>query len=825
MDHLPLPSTPILGFIRVPFMITEPYDNGDFLDYPSRHGWSIRGIPGKVCITLNGHDASVAQVGGLLQTWACLGLASAFMDQKVEMESLQGKDHKNRAYFSVKALGDQVADWSKAFVKQDVCACRDKLERWRDERYNYIQAVKHVAVQIQPTPKYRGLNLLFVSLAAVGEFLVQVIKDICFNSNIKQPMRITWRIPPKADCGEPIIDVMHQAGWCRNKIAKLEASTVMPIGKLWYLAHIAPPNTKDHSRCEVTQCQYLHVERCTYQLAHMESDCDCQPCGPDQDRVIDVLNQDYIPVLDIPSNSSGAELDFQVERELPEIPYVAISHVWADGHGNPHENKTPKCFLSFIKSLLLSLPGTPTRFWIDTLCVPLKPYAMRRKAITLLRDTYQRAAIVLVLDSLLMSLDSAHMDAIEIVARITCCGWAERLWTFQEGRLGRRVFFQFRDRVVEPYEAIDYTWRMSFSRIPSIPSHLVHLAFISHYTATSLLHSSIMKGLLTSITMVRQSLCTRSTSIETDEAICLANTMGLDVGRVYDTPGPDRMEAFWSQVTELPAWLAFSTAKRKLSGRGFRWAPASLMGDLGNVLWSGPDTCNQDSLARATSSGLVVKFPSFAISTVANARFDRRSALKRIMDKVQVTDAALHFVGADGVYYNCIVDGAWHSDMYEPEESDHFSVLIARHPVALRLEGVPDHEYNPDWMEEGIFVSCRPSTGNSEPLPAKGLCHIRLIKVGSAYQTLFAEFRLHAERFLQSEGWKYNTADHCQFTADVASFVRKGAHAGKLIERFGRFERFQPSEEDFFNGVASLAWQWPFWNITVPAEDVTWCLD
>ncbi|KAL3424858.1 hypothetical protein PVAG01_04139 [Phlyctema vagabunda] len=822
MDHLPLPHEPAFGTINIPFLLTESYDGGDFLNFPSRHGWQIKGGVGKAHVTRDGNDASITEVGALLQTWACLGLASAFIGQKVDHDSMKG-DQNGTLNFSSKALGAQVAAWSKDFMQQEASMCPDEMKIWRDERYNYLQRARHVTVQIMSTEKYRVLDVVCMSLAAIGEFLVQVIKDICFNSKIEQPMRLTWRVPPRVDCGQPILDLMQRNGWCPNKIAKLEASVSMPVGKLWYLANIAPPSTKDHSQCTVSACQHIQVERSTYKVAHQTSNCNCNSYGPPQDQVIDILDRGSIPVVSI-SNSSNNEMELQVEAENTG-PYVAVSHVWADGHGNPFENKISACFLIFLGTLLQSLPGSPTRFWIDTLCVPLKPHVMRRKAITLLKDTYQRAEIVLVLDSHLMSLNSFVMDAVEMVARISCCGWAERLWTFQEGRLGRRVFFQFSDKAIDLHMAVDHGWRALFHRIPSTPSHSVELAILSHYTATRVFEDSTMKGMLTMLPHVRNSLCTRSTSNESDEAVCLANIMGLDVARVYDMPDADRMEAFWSQVDELPVGLAFSTAKRKLSQPGFRWAPASFMGELGNTTWSGPDVCSRDFSAHATNAGLVVRFPSFRLCTVPEAIPDQASSLDRVMDIVQATGTALPLQDVDGIYYNCTIDGAWHLEQHQPQGPHHLAIVVARHPVDVQVEGVPKHEYNPEWMEEGILVSFTAPIDGSEPLPAKVLCHVRLIKVGKSYQSLLAKQRECAERVLQDEGLHHQVFDPQAYSLQVAEFFRQETHLSHLLEGIAKFEKFEPSEEAFRNGVALLAWQWPWWSISVSATDVTWCLD
>lgn len=55
------------------------------------------------------------------------------------------------------------------------------------------------------------------------------------------------------------------------------------------------------------------------------------------------------------------------------------------------------------------------------------------------------------------------MSVIEVVARIEASSWSQRLWTFEEGRLGRRVWFLFRDRAVELFRLVENGWREQLS--------------------------------------------------------------------------------------------------------------------------------------------------------------------------------------------------------------------------------------------------------------------------------------------------------------------------------------------------------------------------
>jgi hypothetical protein len=129
--------------------------------------------------------------------------------------------------------------------------------------------------------------------------------------------------------------------------------------------------------------------------------------------------------------------------------YVALSHVWSDGRGNLQVNALPICQLRHLQSLVSSISEEgdgPPFFWLDTLCVPITG-DYRRIAIGRMRRTYEYATKVLVLDSEL-EVASVKTSPVELLMRITCCGWMRRLWTLQEGALAKTLFFQFKERAV-----------------------------------------------------------------------------------------------------------------------------------------------------------------------------------------------------------------------------------------------------------------------------------------------------------------------------------------------------------------------------------------
>ena len=152
-----------------------------------------------------------------------------------------------------------------------------------------------------------------------------------------------------------------------------------------------------------------------------------------------------------------------VEEAQSGSRYIAISHVWSGGLGNPKGNALPLCQLRKLAADLedvnvalhrniLLFPGKPTRkscglFWMDTLCIPVHDEAdrpesgqdLRRLAIGNMQATYVRAEAVMVIDPSLQELDG-QLPRNELYAYIYASAWMSRCWTFEEASMAADVF-------------------------------------------------------------------------------------------------------------------------------------------------------------------------------------------------------------------------------------------------------------------------------------------------------------------------------------------------------------------------------------------------
>jgi hypothetical protein len=170
--------------------------------------------------------------------------------------------------------------------------------------------------------------------------------------------------------------------------------------------------------------------------------------GPDGDRLAEVIEAEKIPLIRYRPSSKDVELlEFR-----PGIRYAIISHVWADGYGNPDENKLNRCVVEFFNQLFLDaqyllhrkVPDPALPFWIDTLTIPVNKPAQRKKAIKTMHRAYINADFVVVVDSSL-GRTGAGGSYTETAMKILASPWMGRLWTLQEAYLSRKLVFRFKD--------------------------------------------------------------------------------------------------------------------------------------------------------------------------------------------------------------------------------------------------------------------------------------------------------------------------------------------------------------------------------------------
>lgn len=225
------------------------------------------------------------------------------------------------------------------------------------------------------------------------------------------------------------------------------------VSGLYYaIAYPTSPDQRmgsNHSHCTDKFCSAKVASLDTCRMRHVTPDCTCTYIGPIVDEVVHILDSGEIPVLCYTGSFESGTARLQVQQFKQGMKYIVVSHVWADGLGNPDGNGMVTCQIQWLTQLagkLLDFSHGPVFFWIDTLLIPVKVQhkAARQKAIRKMHEVYSKAYKTIVLDGDLME-HRVGQDYIETAMRITICGWMQRLWTLQEGVMSRSIYFLFQN--------------------------------------------------------------------------------------------------------------------------------------------------------------------------------------------------------------------------------------------------------------------------------------------------------------------------------------------------------------------------------------------
>ena len=561
-----------------------------------------------------------------------------------------------------------------------------------------------------------------------------------------------------------------EAGWCVNKVESISRS--WPLTLQYFTLQLGPlSSAKDHGDCYRNSCIANHIDEATYESKHANSpycscafllNCTCY-CMRSKDkriesfalsgipktflehgiatarsspnmfrdghwqassvRIADIVREGSFPLITM-VNPAFEPFDAwpEIIRYEPDTVYFAFSHVWADGLGNARRNSLPLCQLIKLRARLFRLverywnsPKRPERiaFWIDTLCVPLTPKVIRKKAIMKMHDVYRQSAAVLVLDAGLMQ-HSCPLDPLEALVRVQTSDWSRRLWTYQEAALAPRLHFQFQDtcseeivelmiqrihgfeRANEGYgitrRALGITWFPSFSiesrgGVDASDRDVQQLLSLYPLGERWQRFYAIWKGLQQ-----------RSTSREFDQIICLAILLCVDLEAILavEEQRPlDRMKELLRKITVFPAGIVF-VVTRRMDDDGFTWAALSMLREVEHI----DRIVLTEDTATLSEKGLHVKFSGLV--------FSRNS--------VQI----LPVNGA--TYYTWVADSAWTEHLKENNSDAAIYEPEIRYSIELELPGYMQKDWTagpPDTyailFQEAIMPQARKTSKHNTP--------------------------------------------------------------------------------------------------------------
>jgi hypothetical protein len=198
-----------------------------------------------------------------------------------------------------------------------------------------------------------------------------------------------------------------------------------------------------------------------------------------------MIKEGHIPLLEYKKVPNEERWEVVAQPYQAYQDYATISHVWADGYGNPIANELWKCQLDFFRFLLNTtipekMPSLRcSLFWIDTLVIPVeKKHVDRRKeAIEQINKVFTNAKYTIVVDNALTAMSSG--ESYEGTAmKILASGWMRRLWTLQEAYLSRRLLFAFKEHDVRNLDDLEEMYPQArhilTSNIPTTARNYFH---------------------------------------------------------------------------------------------------------------------------------------------------------------------------------------------------------------------------------------------------------------------------------------------------------------------------------------------------------------
>ncbi|KAI4198200.1 MAG: hypothetical protein LQ350_005436 [Teloschistes chrysophthalmus] len=640
MEHLPLPrDVAVPGPSPVPFVCQEDYDGGPFLTYFTRFdtssslaaethledGWGQGRLP----------PLPISELESLIQTWIFFGLLTEILgdlfvpSQYVTTPPLAGQLEGHERVINTLQLVPTIRIWKdKVHTSVDT-------EDEKNCQYEHIASCLRLAstvlsaVKADVRPDFN--HLVRSSLASVGELLSLATNQayaIGDNGKENRCPGGVWRLfydDPRYT--KQLLD--H--GCCPCDVHRIRNLSLFVQTYHFLLWMDGGELTTKHQECTDKECRTNQISLGRYKTKHQRDGCQCTDFYVDVEEVIRILSRDQLPLLRITPGSHPDEICIDVDEATPDKQYVAISHVWADGLGNPYSNSLPKCQLQYLyestkvyfKTQIAEQSDQRVFVWIDTLLCPVEPVEAKLLALKQIKTPYVNASHVLVLDSTLQQMDAMGLSPQEVCMRIFTTGWMRRLWTLQEGALPSKLWFRFKDFRVNldamATQAKEEIWNKDidkdFSRSGLIRDITIICGILRNFfhAAEGLPAPTLMS--------VDDALQFRSVSVATDEPILIAGLLNLDLELKPNDSVQSRMQRLWSLIRSvpdgIPTNILFCRGPR-LHQTGYRWAPTSLLssnkGHDGSLYRRGAY-----STGHLTPNGLNVRLSAFSSVTMASA--------------------------------------------------------------------------------------------------------------------------------------------------------------------------------------------------------------
>ena len=517
-----------------------------------------------------------------------------------------------------------------------------------------------------------------------------------------------------------------------------------------------------HSRCSLSVCEAYQVDEEVYRTQHRPQTCDDDCTMMHSTQIVSRLYENpttgfianlmiEFPVIRM-RDGNIVVLKYKTfaarSTALPNKrqPFVAISHVWADGLGNTQgQNSLPTCQLNWIQLMVNKLyPADkwPVPFWIDSLCVPTKP-SLRKQAIKQMRLIYAAATKVLVLDKTLLATDTGDLSSEEIGLRILTSPWSRRLWTLQEGAQRTRVTWQFADRSLDfaalheemnrkftsgfsersctqnpvLYQILDQAseLKVDLSRCNARGASIYKTAKFERYTKVPNVCWPQITGQLQDMHVfdeeipfdrgrllqhISSAMIHRTTSKLVDETACMLSLMStgwqLSVEDILQLPREEHYRKLFETIHHMPEAIVFYD-QRRYEEYGSRWIPKSLLSQSNPRCE--PITWEARSRGMDRKRGVSVEWPGLELLCRDDSQPLPQRFLVQVEDKlwrVNCFEAGTQSYPSGGIKGTMVLIIRTKEHLYRPNLSYEAALvsIINRNPFYVRHEALARISYH-----------------------------------------------------------------------------------------------------------------------------------
>ena len=647
MEHLPKRTGQTQSlFPAIPYLCQDKYDEGPFLEYPHRSGLPDLRIQGTLGINpfLNISKqrflAAVprCELEPFLQNWLFFGLLNEVLGDLYRHEDfittvLDGGTEKT--IVTTADLLSRLEEW-EAKITQD----KDSLVTVYEHIAKCLN-LAHACLTIEYPDFDNDLKFHLASVAEILGFAASKACNVAWTDNSTRSL-----IPPHWDTtvSEHFRKslLLERSNCCPSQMQMLIRDFGSPQALSFVASCFHEDVVQSHQACDRHSCRAgdlmtsgqvaRHVTR------HVSDSCRCEFFSVDEGLLAECLKKGCLPLLRIKEETNLDKLSIEVVASTDSTSYVALSHVWADGLGNPSATALPRCQLSRLKGLIDNLDVEYTDMsvaldrpedapemllWCDTLCCPVMSKEAHNMALRQMYRTYNEASAVLVLDRSLISHRVGGMRVDEACVRIAASRWMTRLWTLQEGALPARknkLWFQFTKTALQCWTLYDHLRKIEET---DIKRRGVVESVTGRFKTFTLLFNVQSSG--NRMANIKDGLVYRSVTVPSDEPLIIATLLALDLSRILASEPAERMNVLWRIIGTSPSGInkrILFHMGPKLHERGLRWAPQSLLFVDRNIWIEEPGEHEQQGflVTHGNTMGLVVELAAFRISIAKPAQ-------------------------------------------------------------------------------------------------------------------------------------------------------------------------------------------------------------